>query len=61
MMSPGEDHDVAGRGEATLSPVVTRSRQWMANFLLLGRYLSSGEPRRQGPCQTCLFDGFECK
>ncbi|MCI69732.1 hypothetical protein A2U01_0090995 [Trifolium medium] len=23
--------------------------------------MSPGEPRRQGPCQTCLFDGFESK
>ncbi|MCI71834.1 hypothetical protein A2U01_0093097, partial [Trifolium medium] len=41
--SPDEDHDVAGRGVAMMSPVLAISRQLMANFLQLSRCLSPGE------------------
>ncbi|MCI80419.1 hypothetical protein A2U01_0101690, partial [Trifolium medium] len=33
MVSPGEDHDVAGQGVVMMSPVLARGRQLMANFL----------------------------
>ncbi|MCI78097.1 hypothetical protein A2U01_0099367, partial [Trifolium medium] len=43
--SPGEDHDVARRGVAKVSPVLARCRQLLATLLMSSRYLSLGEPR----------------
>ncbi|MCI53167.1 hypothetical protein A2U01_0074413, partial [Trifolium medium] len=40
-----EDHDVAGRGVAMMSPVLASARQLRANFLLISRCLSPGEAR----------------
>ncbi|MCI82246.1 hypothetical protein A2U01_0103520, partial [Trifolium medium] len=37
VLSPGEDHDVVGRGVATRSQVLAICRQLLANFLKVGR------------------------
>ncbi|MCI64055.1 hypothetical protein A2U01_0085312, partial [Trifolium medium] len=60
MMSLGDDHDVAGRGVATRSPVLARCRHLLRDLLTSSRYLSPGEAKRQGLCSTCFYDVSKC-